>query len=99
MHRRFLPLALGALLVGLPALSRADDPPPAKTTDNKLPTSADVKGLQAYRKQVKLVGGDDSCQRHHCCPAWPLGNSVRTSRFSGLKYVRATRCTSATVMF
>src|SRR5205814_843529 len=35
----------------------------------------------------------------HCAPVFPDGISVRTSRFSGRKYVRATRCTSATVMF
>jgi hypothetical protein len=35
----------------------------------------------------------------HGAPAFPDGISVSTSRFSGLKYVFATRCTSATVMF
>src|SRR5262249_7275218 len=36
---------------------------------------------------------------HHCAPAFPDGSSVSTIRFSGLKYVRATRCTSATLVF
>ena len=61
MHRRFLPLALGALLITAPAWARADDPP-AKNTETKLPAPADVKELQAHPTQLKLIGADDSCQ-------------------------------------
>src|SRR5207248_11172252 len=34
---------------------RADDPP--KTTETRLPPPAEVKELQAYPKQARLVGG------------------------------------------
>ena len=43
MHRRFLPLVLGALLIAAPIPARADDPP-AKSTETKLPAPADVNG-------------------------------------------------------
>ena len=63
MHRRFLPLALGTLLIAAPASLRADNPPAAaKSTETKLPAPADVKELSAHPKQIRLIGADDSSQ-------------------------------------
>jgi hypothetical protein len=62
MHRKFIPLTLGLLFTLAPAWARADDPAPAKNAEAKLPAAAEVKDLQAYPKQVRLVGTDDSCQ-------------------------------------
>jgi hypothetical protein len=62
MHRRFGPLALGMLLIGVPALARADDPAPPKNTEAKLPTPAEVKALTIHPQQVRLIGGDTSSQ-------------------------------------
>src|SRR5579871_4598463 len=60
MHQKLLSLTLGALLIATSA--RADGPAPAKHTEARLPTPAEVKTLDAFPRQVALKGGDASAQ-------------------------------------
>jgi Protein of unknown function (DUF1553)/Protein of unknown function (DUF1549)/Bacterial Ig-like domain (group 2) len=62
MHRRFLSLALGTLMVAGPALARADGPAAPKHTEANLPAPADIKKLEAHPAKVRIVGADASCQ-------------------------------------
>jgi hypothetical protein len=49
-------------LLGAAGWARADDPAPATPTEARLPSPAEVKDLQAYPPQVRLVGIDASAQ-------------------------------------
>jgi hypothetical protein len=61
MHRRFVPLAIGMLLLGAP-IARAEGPAAPRNTEAKLPTPAEVTTLAPHPPQVRLIGGDDSAQ-------------------------------------